>query len=117
MKSICIVLALFLLGSFCNAQTHYSCETSRIGKIITTPLRKNGSISYELARIDSGITDKDAMKEIMNKAVDNCRVIYSYNHDIVVMRDHFFNKDSLVELMFIYSTHSYQAQCSYQIAV
>jgi len=52
MKNAILILAIILSALNLSAQT-YPCESSRIGKMVTKPLLKNGSIQYELAIKDS----------------------------------------------------------------
>src|SRR6187402_2340921 len=52
MKNAIVILAIILSALNLSAQS-YPCESSRIGKLVTKPLLKNGSIQYELAVKDS----------------------------------------------------------------
>ena len=52
MRTAIAFLAIILSALNLSAQT-YPCESSRIGKMVTKPLLKNGSIHYELAVRDT----------------------------------------------------------------
>ena len=106
MKSILLLLCYFSIASLCNAQKHYSCEKSLIGKIITKPLLKNGDIHYELAN-----------KEIKEYEFADGTFIVSMDSikQTLIIRAHHLSKDSVIQLEF--NSNGLYNDCNYFISL
>jgi hypothetical protein len=102
MKTVLILLSAFSFAILCSGQDHFPCEDSRIGKLTTKSLLKDGIIHYEQA-----IKDVQKIKHIDG--------VYFVKIDSMqqtcVFRSYYLSKDSMMELSFTYS-HLYD-HCNY----
>src|SRR4051794_34949479 len=92
MKPIILTIVSGLIFSSILSAQKYSCESSRIGKLITKPLLENGVVNYEKA-----ITDK---KDKRNYQADGVGMNSDSVNNIYITRWHFVN-DEYINLLFV----------------
>ena len=101
-----ILSILFVVIAFSASAQNYSCETSRIGKMVIKPLIKNGIVHYQLAVKDTsdvrGKTEKDFTSILDNTSKDG---------NIYVAR-HISKGETDYDLLFVQEK---SGKCIYQV--
>ena len=89
-----------------SAQT-YSCETSRVGKLVTKPLVKNETIHYE-----DLVTDKNDMR---HSSADFTSMKKDSAGNTCIARHHALDKERTIDLLFV--SNKKTGKCTYQITL
>src|SRR5438045_1474989 len=104
MKPIILTILFGLIFSSRLFAQKYSCETSRIGKLITKPLVESGVVNYQKA-----ITDKTDKR---NYEADGVGMNSDSVNNTYITRWHFVN-DEYINLLFV--SNASDKTCTYQI--